>query len=56
MKLKKLLIISGIALVVWFVVTEPQTASDLIWGAIGLLENLARGIIDFLKELANGGS
>ena len=51
MKLKKVLIITGAALVVFFLITQPQQSADLVRDILSILQESAEAVITFVRSV-----
>lgn len=54
MNLKKALIIAGVALVVFFLVTQPTQSADLVKSILGTLQDAAEALITFVRSVFQG--
>jgi hypothetical protein len=50
-KLKKVLIITGAALVVFFLITQPQQSADLVRDILRILQEYAEAVITFVRSV-----
>jgi cell shape-determining protein MreC len=53
-KLKKVLIITGAALVVFFLVTQPEQSAQLVRDMLATLQNAAEAVITFVRSVFQG--
>ena len=51
MNAKKVLLLVGVALVLFYVITQPTQAADAVQGILGWLEDGAEAIITFMRNL-----
>ena len=49
--MKRVLGIAGIAFLLYFVLTQPGSAADVVRGAGGVVENLFNALITFATQL-----
>lgn len=54
MNVKKALIITGAALVVFFLVTQPEQSAQLVRDILGTLQNAAEAVITFVRSVFQG--
>lgn len=54
MNLRKLLIFAGVALLLFFLIAEPQQAAQLVVNILGFLGGAAESIILFIKNVFSG--
>lgn len=54
MKLKKVLVISGIALVAFFLITQPVQSAALVNELLTGLRNAAEAVITFVRSVFQG--
>jgi hypothetical protein len=48
---KKVLMLVGVALVLFYVITQPSQAAEAVQGILGWLEDGAEAIITFVRNL-----
>lgn len=51
MKAKKVLMLVGVALVLFYVISQPGAAADAVQGILGWLRDGAEAIITFVQQL-----
>ena len=51
MKAKKVLMLVGVALVLFYVITQPGQAAEAVQGILGWLRDGAEAIITFMRNL-----
>ncbi|WP_154814899.1 hypothetical protein [Actinophytocola xinjiangensis] len=51
MNAKKVLMLVGVALVLFYVITQPSQAAEAVQGILGWLEDGAEAIITFVRNL-----
>jgi hypothetical protein len=51
---KKVLILAGAALVVFFLVTQPAQSADLVKSILGTLQDAAEALITFVRSVFQG--
>ncbi len=51
MSMKKVVVWGGVALVVFFIITQPSQAASLVTETLGSIKEGATGLITFVKEL-----
>ena len=51
MNAKKAMILVGVALVLFYVITQPAQAAEAVQGILGWLEDGAEAIITFMRNL-----
>lgn len=51
MNLKKILTFAGIALLLFFLIAEPQQAAQLVQNILNLLRMAAEALITFVRQL-----
>lgn len=51
MDVKKILILAGVAIVLFYVITQPNSAANAVQGIFGWLRDGAEAIITFLRSL-----
>jgi|GEM_PF-1109539 len=51
---RKILAIAGVALVLFFVIAQPNQAAGLVGNIIDFLGNAARSVITFVSEVFSG--
>ncbi len=51
MDAKKIMILAGVALVLFYVITQPTQAADAVQGLLGWLKDGAEAIITFMRNL-----
>lgn len=51
MDAKKAMILVGVALVLFYVITQPSQAADAVQGILGWLRDGAEAIITFMRNL-----
>lgn len=49
--LKKILTITGVVLVVYFVVSQPGQAAQVVQNGVGLLQQWADAVVTFVQSL-----
>lgn len=52
MNVKKVATIAGVALVLFFLISQPGQSADFVKGILTMLKDGAMAIIDFVKQLA----
>jgi hypothetical protein len=53
-KVKKVLILSGAALLVFFLVTQPEGAASIVNSILNTLQDAAEALITFVRSVFNG--
>jgi hypothetical protein len=51
MNAKKAMMLVGVALILFYVITQPTQAADAVQGILGWLKSGAEAIITFMKNL-----
>lgn len=51
MKAKKVLMLVGVALVLFYVITQPAQAAEAVQGILGWLRDGAEALITFMRNL-----
>ncbi|TDV37614.1 hypothetical protein [Actinophytocola oryzae] len=54
MKVKKVLILSGAALLVFFLVSQPEGAASIVNSILQTLQEAAEALITFVRSVFNG--
>lgn len=54
--LKKLLIFAGVALLLFFLIAEPQQAAQLVQNILNSLRAAAESIVLFVRNVFSGGA
>lgn len=56
MNLKKLLIFAGLALLMFFLIAQPQQAAQLVQNILGALRGAAEAIVLFVSNVFSGAA
>lgn len=52
--IKKVLIVGGVALVLFFLISQPEQSADAVQQAFGWLQDGAQSIVTFVRRVFSG--